>query len=120
MVKLAPMLEEIPEDICVSGHERSGSHDRKLHQAFPLSRGGGIGPESITLKSEMANHNSRVSNMTRWIVCPRSLFKIMARASHTKKLPIFLPSLAAPGRNVVAVRKRKDGCFMAMKVVAGL
>ena len=60
MVKLAPMLEEIPEDICVSGHERSGSHDRKLHQAFPLSRGGGIGPESITLKSEMANHNSRV------------------------------------------------------------
>src|SRR5438093_13395179 len=63
MVKLAPMLEEIPEDICVSGHERSGSHDRKLHQAFPLSRGGGIGPESITLKSEMANHNSRVVKM---------------------------------------------------------
>src|SRR5205823_7049944 len=62
MVKLAPMLEEIPEDICVSGHERSGSHDRKLHQAFPLSRGGGIGPESITLKSEMANHNSRGIN----------------------------------------------------------
>lgn len=60
MVKLAPIFKEVPEDLGVSGHERSRSHDRKLHQAFPLSRGGGIGPESITLKSEMANHNSRV------------------------------------------------------------
>jgi len=61
MVKLAPILEEVPEDICMSGHEGSGGHDRKLHQALPFHVGGGIGPESITLKSEMANHNSRVS-----------------------------------------------------------
>ena len=37
MVKLAPMLEEVPEDLCMSGHEGSGGHDRKLHQALPLS-----------------------------------------------------------------------------------
>ena len=61
MVKLAPILEEVPEDICMSGHEGSGGHDRKLHQAVPFHVGGGIGPESITRKSEMANHNSRVS-----------------------------------------------------------
>src|SRR6266446_11003676 len=59
MLKLAPILEEVPEDICMSGHEGSGGHDRKLHQALPFHVGGGIGPESITLKSEMANHNSR-------------------------------------------------------------
>jgi hypothetical protein len=59
MLKLAPMLEEVPEDICMSGHEGSGGPDRKLHQALPFHVGGGIGPESITLKSEMANHNSR-------------------------------------------------------------
>src|SRR3989454_10044068 len=62
MLKLAPILEEVPEDICMSGHEGSRGHDRKLHQAFPFHVGGGIGPESITRKSEMANHNSRVIN----------------------------------------------------------
>src|SRR5438876_9512291 len=59
MLKLAPILEEIPEDIGMSGHEGCGGHDRKLHQALPFHGGGGIGPESITRKSEMANHNSR-------------------------------------------------------------
>jgi hypothetical protein len=37
MVKLAPILAEVPEDICMSGHEGSGGHDRQLHQALPLS-----------------------------------------------------------------------------------
>jgi DTW domain-containing protein YfiP len=37
MVKLAPILEEVPEDIGMSGHEGSGGHDRKLHQALPSS-----------------------------------------------------------------------------------
>src|SRR2546427_537550 len=60
MVKLAPIFEEVSEDIGMSGHEGSGGHDRKLHQALPFRIGGGIGPESITQKSEMANHNSRV------------------------------------------------------------
>jgi hypothetical protein len=36
-MQLAPMLEEVPEDICMSGHKGSGGHDRKLHQALPLS-----------------------------------------------------------------------------------
>src|SRR5438309_10499263 len=63
MLKLAPILEEVPEDICMSGYEGSGGHDRKLHQALPFHIGGGIGPESITRKSEMANHNSRVRDM---------------------------------------------------------
>jgi hypothetical protein len=65
MVKLAPVLEEVPEDICMSGHEGSGGHDRKLHEALPFHVGDGIGPESITLKSEMANHNSRVFTVLR-------------------------------------------------------
>lgn len=47
VVKLAPILEEVPEDIGMSGHEGSGSHDRKLHEALPLHVGDGIGPESI-------------------------------------------------------------------------
>ena len=59
MLKLARILEEIAEDIGMSGHEGSGGYDRKLHQALPFHVGGGIGPESITRKSEMANHNSR-------------------------------------------------------------
>jgi transposase len=63
MVKLAPIFEEVSEDIGMSGHEGSGGHDRKLHQALPFRIGGGIGPESITRKSEMANHNSRVKSM---------------------------------------------------------
>src|SRR6266536_2840402 len=63
MLKLAPILEEVPEDICVSGHEGSGGHDRKLHQALPFHPEDGIGPKSITRKSEMANHNSRVKSM---------------------------------------------------------
>ena len=61
MLKLTPILEEVPEDIYMSGYEGSGGHDRKLHQALPFHIGGGIGPESITRKSEMANHNSRVN-----------------------------------------------------------
>ena len=60
MVKLAPIFKEVSEDIGMSGHEGSGGHDRKLHQALPFRIGGGIGPESIIQKSEMANHNSRV------------------------------------------------------------
>src|SRR5713101_3940137 len=62
MLKLAPILEEVPEDICMSGHQGSGGHDRKLHQALPFHVVDGIGPESITRKSEMANHNSRALN----------------------------------------------------------
>src|SRR6266568_9205555 len=50
-----------PRHSCRGGRpEGSGGHDRKLHQALPFHVGGGIGPESITRKSEMANHNSRV------------------------------------------------------------
>src|SRR5713101_4007098 len=60
MVKLAPILKEVPEDIGMRGHEGSGSHDRQLHQALPFPGGGRIGPESIILKSEMANHNRGV------------------------------------------------------------
>jgi len=40
MVKLAPILEEVPEDVRMSRHQGSGSHDGKLHQALPLSREG--------------------------------------------------------------------------------
>ena len=39
MVKLAPILKEISEDIRMSGHEGSGGHDRKLHQALPFHGG---------------------------------------------------------------------------------
>src|SRR5882724_2098058 len=59
MLKLAPILKEVPEDICMSSHEGSGRYDRKRHQALPFHIGGGIGPESITARSEMAKHNSR-------------------------------------------------------------
>src|SRR5713101_317913 len=59
MLKLAPILEKVPEDISMSGHEGSGGHDRQLHQALPFHGGGRIEPESITVKSEMANHDSR-------------------------------------------------------------
>jgi hypothetical protein len=40
MVKLAPILEEVPKDICMSGHEGSGRYDGKLHATFALSPGG--------------------------------------------------------------------------------
>ena len=40
MVKLAPILEEVPEDVRRSSHQGSGSHDWKLHQALTLSREG--------------------------------------------------------------------------------
>jgi hypothetical protein len=40
MLKLAPILEEVPEDVRVSRHQGSVSHDWKLHQALPLSREG--------------------------------------------------------------------------------
>ena len=40
MVKLAPILAEVPEDVRMSSHQGSGSHDGKLHQALPLSREG--------------------------------------------------------------------------------
>jgi hypothetical protein len=59
MLQLAPMRAEVPEDLGMRGHEGSGGHDRQRHQAFPFHVGGGRGPESITRKSEMANHNSR-------------------------------------------------------------
>ena len=60
MLKLAPILEEVPEDIGMSGHEGRGGHDRQLHQALPFHVGGGIGPESITLKPQRAKHNRGV------------------------------------------------------------
>jgi hypothetical protein len=60
MLKLAPILKEIPKAVCVGGHDGSGSYEGKLHETFALSRRGRRGPESITRKSEMANHNSRV------------------------------------------------------------
>jgi hypothetical protein len=37
MLKLAPILKEVPEDIRVSAHQGSGSHDGKLHEVFTLS-----------------------------------------------------------------------------------
>ena len=40
MVKLAPILEEVSEDISMSSHEGSGGHDRKLHQVLTLSSRG--------------------------------------------------------------------------------
>ena len=40
MLKLAPILEEVPEDARMRSHQGSGSHDWKLHQALPLSREG--------------------------------------------------------------------------------
>jgi hypothetical protein len=40
MLKLAAVLEEVPEDIGMSDHEGSGGHDRKLHQALPFHVGG--------------------------------------------------------------------------------
>src|SRR5215475_3437804 len=60
MMKLAPILEEVSEDISMSSHEGSGGYDRKLHQAIPLRVEDGIGPESITRKSAMAKYNTRV------------------------------------------------------------
>ena len=60
MVKLAPILKEVPEDMGMSDHEGSGSHDRQLHQALPFHGESRIGPESIIRKSEMANHNRGV------------------------------------------------------------
>jgi hypothetical protein len=60
MMKLAPILEEVSEDIRMSSHEGSGGHDRKLHQAIPFRVEDGIGPESITGKSAMAKYNTRV------------------------------------------------------------
>jgi len=59
MVKRAPILAEVSEDIGVSGHDGRGSHYRTRHQALPLHVVDGIGPESITPKSDMAKHNSR-------------------------------------------------------------
>jgi len=32
MVKLAPILAEVPKDVRVSDYEGSGSHDGKLHE----------------------------------------------------------------------------------------
>jgi hypothetical protein len=40
MVQLAPILEEVPEDVRMSRHQGSGSHDGKRHQALPLAREG--------------------------------------------------------------------------------
>jgi hypothetical protein len=41
MLKLASILEEVSKNICMSGHEGSGSYDWKLHQALTLSHGEG-------------------------------------------------------------------------------
>jgi hypothetical protein len=41
-LKLAPILEEVLEDMGMSSYERSGSHDRKLHQAIPFAVEDGI------------------------------------------------------------------------------
>jgi hypothetical protein len=65
MLKLAPMLKEVLEDISMRGHERSGSHERQLPQALPFHGGDRIGPESIILQSEMANHNRGVKDQER-------------------------------------------------------
>ena len=40
MLKLAPILKEIPEDVCMSRHQGSRSHDWKLHRVLTLSREG--------------------------------------------------------------------------------
>src|SRR6266571_6762632 len=100
MLKLAPILEEVPEDICMSGHEGSGGHDRKLHQALPFHVGGGIGPESITRKSEMANHNSRVANMGFADTVVKILYSIWTGQSiaFILPLPTFFPKGAHHGR----------------------
>jgi hypothetical protein len=37
VVKLTPILKEITKDIRVGGHDRSRSHDRKLHETVALS-----------------------------------------------------------------------------------
>src|SRR5262249_54273530 len=37
MLKLASILKEIPKAVGVGGHDRSGSHDGKLHKTFALS-----------------------------------------------------------------------------------
>jgi SAM-dependent methyltransferase len=54
------MREEVSEDISMSSHEGSVGYDRKLHQVLPFRVEDGIGPESSTLNSVMAKHNSRV------------------------------------------------------------
>jgi hypothetical protein len=36
MLKLAPILKEIAKDLRMGGHDGSGGHDGKLHQAFTL------------------------------------------------------------------------------------
>src|SRR5205823_9255040 len=36
MLKLAPILKEISKDFRMGGHDGSGGHDGKLHQAFTL------------------------------------------------------------------------------------
>ncbi len=38
MVKLAPILKEIPKAVRVGGHDGSRSHDGKRHETFALSR----------------------------------------------------------------------------------
>src|SRR5262249_425266 len=60
MVKLAPILEEVSKNIGMSSHERSGGHNRKLHQALPLRIEDGIGPERVTRKSARAKTNRGV------------------------------------------------------------
>ena len=41
MLKLAPILQEIAQDVCVGGHNGSGSYDRKLHEMCALAPRGG-------------------------------------------------------------------------------
>jgi hypothetical protein len=81
MLKLAPILEEVSEDIRMSSHEGSGGHDRKLHQALPFRVEDGIGPESITRKSAMAKYNTRVKGND--VVCTKTLQDVFYRLEQT-------------------------------------
>src|SRR6266571_5623753 len=81
-----------PRHSCRGGRpEGSGGHDRKLHQALPFHVGGGIGPESITRKSEMANHNSRVT----WI---HDLLRL-GQTCETKNEQAFVSRKSQPVQN---------------------
>ena len=42
MLKLAPILKEIPKNLRVGGHDGSGRYDGKLHETFALSPRGWI------------------------------------------------------------------------------
>ena len=60
MLKLAPILKEIPKVVRVGGHDGSRGYKGKLHETCALSRRGRRGPEGIIWTPAMAKHNSRV------------------------------------------------------------